>query len=76
MGIKKIKSLYGDEFSPETMEFMTEYSISEIIFAKWRKVATKKYHCATVFLCVFFLVLFLFGDVLRVGFLLLPERWG
>ncbi len=52
-GLKE-KSLYGDKFFPETMEFLTEYSISKIFFAKWRKVATKKYHCATVFslLCV------------------------
>jgi hypothetical protein len=52
-----LKSLYGDKFSPETMEFITEYSISKMFFAKWRKVPTKKYHCATVFwlrLFVFF----------------------
>jgi hypothetical protein len=54
MGIKKIKSLDGDKISPETMEFMTEYSISKIIFAKWRKVASKKHHCTTVsLLCLF-----------------------
>ncbi len=47
-GLKE-KSLYGDKFSPETMEFLTEYSISKIFFSKWRKFATKKYHCATVF---------------------------
>jgi hypothetical protein len=28
------------------------------------------------FVCVPFMVLFLFGDVLRVGFLSLLERWG
>jgi hypothetical protein len=80
MGIKKKNLFMAIKFPRKPMEFMTVYPISKIILQNGEKsipknITARQCSCC-VCLCVFFLVLFLFGDVLRVGFLSLPERWG